>query len=164
MTDFFEARWVVVACAGLALALAATASAACARGLVVQKGIHGVRLGMTQAQVKATAGTPRKVERTTTELGSSTIYRYRTYSVTFFNHDRVSQVDTRSVLERTASGIGVGSSRAAVAAKVPGAKCVKETGYDHCYVGTWKAGATITDFAIGDGGRVVRVSIGYLID
>jgi len=164
MTNMHGTKWVAAACAGLALASAAAASAGGARGLVVQKGIHGVRLGMTQAQVKATAGTPRKVERTTTELGSSTIYRYRTYTVTFFNHSRVSQVATQSVVERTTNGIGVGSSRAAVAAKVPGAKCVKEVGYDHCYVGTWKAGATITDFAIGAGGRVGRVSIGYVID
>ena len=164
MTNLVGAKWVVAVCAGLALASAATASAAGAGSLAVQKGIHGVRLGMTQAQVKATAGTPRKVERTTTELGSSTIYRYRTYSVTFFNGTRVSQVDTQSVVERTTNGIGVGSSRAAVAAKVSGAKCVKEIGYDHCYVGTWKAGSTITDFAIGAGGRVWRISIGYVID
>jgi hypothetical protein len=164
MTNAFGARWVAAACAGLVLASAAPASAAGTGRLVVQKGIHGVRLGMTQAQVKATAGTPRKVERTTTELGSSTIYRYRTYSVTFFNGTRVSQVDTQSLAERTTNGIGVGSSRAAVAAKVPGAKCVKEIGYDHCYVGTWKAGSKITDFAVGAGGRVWRVAIGYVID
>ena len=164
ITNVFGMKWVAAACAGLVLASAASASAAGAGRLVVQKEIHGVRLGMTQSQVKATAGTPRKVERTTTELGSSTIYRYRTYSVTFFNGARVSQVDTQSVVERTTKGIGVGSSRAAVAAKVSGAKCVKEVGYDHCYVGTWKAGSTITDFAIGTGGRVWRVAIGYVID
>ncbi len=44
---------------------------------------------------------------------------------------------TVSPKERTADGIGVGSLRGAVGAKVPAAKCLIEYGYNHCYVRTW---------------------------
>jgi hypothetical protein len=130
--------------------------------VVVQQGIAGLRLGMSQAQVKAKVGLPRKVERLRNEIGPFTTYRYRTYSVTFFAGQRVTQLSTVSRKERTAQGISVGSPIDAVAL-VAGAKCLREFGYDHCYVGRWVPGGKVTDFAIKEG-RVVRISIGYVID
>ena len=72
-------------------------------------------------------------------------------------------METRSANERTSVGIGVGSTRAQVKARVPAVRCLKEFGYDHCYVGAWKPGRVITDFALA-GGKVTRVTIGYVID
>ena len=145
------------------LAAVGTAAAAGEGRVVVQQGIAGLRLGMTQSQVKAKVGLPARVERGRNELGPYTTYRYRTYSVTFFAGPRATQIETRSPRERTARGIGVGSTRAAVRANVAGVRCLIEFGYDHCYVGVWKPGRKITDFAI-ENGRVARVSIGYVID
>ena len=117
---------------------------------------------MTQAQVKAKVGLPRKVERWKSELGPSTIYRYRTYSVTFFAGQRVTQLSTDSRKEQTAQGIHVGSPIDAVA-QVAGVKRWTEFDYEHCYVGRWVPGGKVTDLAMKQS-RVVRISIGYIID
>ena len=144
--------------------LMTTSVAATGEGRIVpQQGIGGLRLGMTEAQVKAKAGSPKRVERGNTEIGGYTTFHYPTFTVTFFAGPRVTQMRTISPKERTISGIGVGSTRSAVAAKVPGAKCLIEFGYNHCYVGAWKPGRTITDFSIQKG-RVARITIGYVID
>jgi hypothetical protein len=131
--------------------------------VVVQKGIAGVRLGMTPVQVKTKVGLPRKVERGSSDSGSYVTYRYRTYSVTFFGGRRVTQMTTLSPDERTAAGIGVGSTRADVADSVPRTRCLRELSYDHCYVGVWKPGDVVTDFTLRNG-RVARISIGYIVD
>lgn len=146
-----------------AVVLVPSAGAAGEGRIVPQGGIAGLRPGMTQLQVKAKVGLPRRVERGSNEIGSFTTYRYRTYSVTFFGGRQVTQMETRSPEERTAGGIGVGSTRAQVKAHVPAVRCLKEFGYDHCYVGTWKPGRVITDFALA-AGKVTRVTIGYVID
>lgn len=143
--------------------LTATTAASAGGGIVPQQGIAGLRLGMTEYQVKARVGAPGRVERGKTEIGAYTTYRYPTHTVTFFAGARVTQMRTVSPKERTVNGIGVGSLQGAVGAKVPGAKCLIEFGYNHCYVGTWKPGRTITDFSI-QRGRVARITIGYVID
>ena len=156
-------KWLVIATATCGLIGAGAASAIGEGRIVPQKGIAGVRLGMTQAQVKADIGLPAKVERGNNEIGPYTTYRYRTFTVTFFGGPKVTQLDTHSPRKRTASGVGVSSSRADVRAKVAGIRCLKEFGYHHCYVGSWQPGRVITDFALKNG-RVTSVSIGYVID
>ena len=156
-------RWTVLILAGGALLAPGAAGALGDGRIVVQQGIAGVRVGMTQDEVKATAGLPGKVEHGRTEIGSYTTYRYRTYSVTFFGARRVTQVETVSSVVRTRAGVGVGSPRSTVAGTVPRAHCARESGADHCYVGIWKPGLTVTDFSIRNG-RVWRITIGYVID
>ncbi len=154
---------MIAALAVFALLAAAGAAAAGDGRVVPQQGIAGLRLGMTQAQVKARVGLPRRVERGANDIGAYSTYLYRTYTVTFFAGPRVTQIETRSPKERTAGGIGVGSTRAAVKAGVRGVRCVREFEYDHCYVGAWKPGGVITDFSLRNG-QVWRVAIGYVID
>jgi hypothetical protein len=152
---------IVVAVASL---LAVASASAAGEGRVVpQRGIAGLRLGMTQARVKATVGLPRRVEHGRNEIGTYTTYEYRTYSVTFFGGPRATGFETRSPRERTLRGVGVGSTRADVAAHVDSARCVRESGYDHCYVGRWLPGGTVTDFTLVKG-RVTRIFVGYVID
>ena len=38
-----------------------------------------------------------------------------------------------------------------------------ESGYRHCFVGTWQPGRKVSDFSIAHG-RVTRVTVGYVID
>jgi hypothetical protein len=133
--------------------------------LVPQQGIAGVRLGMTQAQVRAIVGAPRRAERGATEIAPYLTWHYRTYTVTFVGGRgaRVTGMETRSRAERTATGVGVGSTRREVVAGIRGARCLREFGYDHCYVGRWVPGGRITDLALRNG-RVTRVYVGFVID
>jgi hypothetical protein len=145
-------------------ALALAAPAAAANGdLVLQQGIDGVRLGMTKAQVQAAAGRPLQIERRSGELGSLTTFRYRTFTATFFAGERVTHIRTTSAVDRTASGVGVGTAKSRLRATLAGLRCPYEPGYEHCYLGTWKAGGKVTDFVLRDGG-VTQITIGYVVD
>jgi hypothetical protein len=67
--------------------------------------------------------------------------------------------------ERTASGVGVGSTEAQVKAGVAGVICRNEFGLSHCAKGQFRAGQRVTDFALdGPGGKVVAVTVGFVID
>ena len=70
---------LAAACVLAVLASAAAASAA----IVPQRGIAGVRLEMTKAQVRAVLGAPRRAVHGSNEFGSFTIYRYRGLRITF---------------------------------------------------------------------------------
>ena len=146
----------------LALGVLAVAAAAPA-AIEPQRGIGGVRLGMSQVTVRSALGHPTKIERGSNEIGPYTTYRYPRVTVTFFAGRRVTSVVTTSPLERTLRGVGVGSTVAQVSKRLAGIRCVREFGYRHCYVGEWAPGKIVTDFAIRDG-RVTRVTVGYVID
>ena len=131
--------------------------------IVPQQGIGGARLGMTQQAVKAALGAPSAVRRGSNEIGSYVTFTYPSLQVTFFGGPNATSIVTRSARQRTADGVGVGSTVAEVTTSVPGVKCVKESGYHHCFVGTWQPGHKISDFSIALG-RVTRVTVGYVID
>lgn len=157
----FVKRTVLLAVACVAVALAAAGSAPAA--IVPQQGIGGVRLGMSKQAVRATLGGPTKVRRGSSEIGTYTTFVYAALEVTFFAGAKATSIATRSAAERTAGGVGVGSSAADVVARVAGAKCVRDGTYRHCYVGTWLPGKRVSDFTIRNG-RVSRITIGYVID
>jgi hypothetical protein len=101
----------------MALLLAASASAAPQRDLLIHPGvgIGKVKLGMTLKQVRAAWGKPQSVTRRRegqarlTELQ----YDFAAYSVTLIGspgRERVIRVGTTLVKEKLANGLGVGSS------------------------------------------------------
>jgi hypothetical protein len=143
----------------LTLALAAPAGTA----IVVQRSIAGLQLRMTKAEVRAKLGTPAKVKTGKNEFGRYTQFVYPRVTVLFQSGSRVTALRTFSRAERTASGVGVGSSESEVKAKVAAVKCESVSGLRHCYLGKFLPGRRITDFSIR-GGRVTSVVVGFVVD
>ncbi len=152
-------RLLVLAALAGALAIPASANAV----IVPQHGIAGVKLGQTKVKVRAVAGKPVRVVSGTNELGPFTEFRYRGFTVSFFAGDRVTAVSTRSRAQRTAGGVGVGSTEAALKAAIPTVKCTTSSGFRSCTLGAFEAGKIVTDFTIRNG-KVSRVLVGFVID
>jgi hypothetical protein len=152
-------RHALILIAVLTLALAAPAWTA----IVVHRGIAGLELRMTKAQVRAKLGTPTKVKTGKNEFGGFTQFVYPRVTVLFQSGSRVTALRTSSRAERTSRGVGVGSREADVKAKVAGVKCESVSGARHCYVGKYLPGKRITDFSIR-GGKVTSVVVGFVVD
>jgi hypothetical protein len=153
-----RATVVLLACVAL---LAPTASAA---AIVPQQGIAGVGIGMSRAEVEAALGAPLRAVRGSNDFGRFTELVYpHLVRVTLQGDEAVTAVRTTGRFERTAAGVGVGSTIGAVRARVDRVRCRTELGFRHCFVGRFVPGARVTDFAIRDG-RVVRVVVGVVID
>jgi hypothetical protein len=142
-----------------AMAVCSAASAA----IVPQHSIAGVTLGMTEAKVKAKLGAPTHIRAGTNDFGNWRQLVYKHVTVTFQSGKKATALTTRSVKERTAKGVGVGSTRAALRKRVRGLTCKKELGLDHCWAGRWQAGRVVTDFRLAKG-RVTQVTIAYVLD
>jgi hypothetical protein len=141
-------RMLALVLAGAALALP-TAAAATIRP---QYGMSGVVLGMTKAQVQARLGRP-------IGQGGGRFYYARVW--VGFRGGRATDIATTRTTERTASGIGVDSTEAAVRRAFPRAVCAPWSVYRRCRFGTGAPGTRVTDFTIGRG-RVLQVTVSLL--
>jgi hypothetical protein len=149
------------ACAVVVAALAAAAPLDAK--ILVQRGIAGVQLRMTKAQVRSSLGTPTSIRSGRNEFGRYVQFVYPRVTVSFQGASRATGLRTRSRLERTARGVGVGSTEAEVKAKVAGVHCRTESGFRHCFLGSFLPGRVITDFHIRRG-RVSSVVVGFVLD
>jgi hypothetical protein len=147
-----------------AVSLAAAFAASAGGKVVVQQGIAGVRLQMTRDQVRSVLGAPRGVKNGRNTFGRYLDYRYPGLLVRFQGLRTVTMISTSRRAERTARGIGVGSTRAQVKAKVAGAHCRFGIGARFCYVGQIQPGRRITTFYFNDRNRVNRLAVGFVVD
>ena len=138
-------RFLVIAAAGMALLVASSASATIRPG----KGMSGVVLGMTKAQVQAKLGRP-------IGTGGGRYYYARVW--VGFRLGRVVEVTTTRSSERTGSGVGVDSSEAQVRRAFPSVVCGPSGGFRRCRVGSGNPGTRATDFLLGRG-KVLQVSV-----
>lgn len=152
-----------VAAAGLAAACALALVGTAGATIVINRGIGGVNLGMTQAQVRAKRGKPAKVVRGKNEFGPYTEYRYPGYTIDFQQNDTVTSIVTTSAREHTPSGAGVGSTWAQVHRKVPHVQCSGSPKLGECHVGALLPGKRVTDFFFVLG-KVNRVVVGIVLD
>jgi hypothetical protein len=145
------------------LLMAAVLPASASARIVPQRGIGGANLDMTQTQLRAKLGKPDKVQHPTSPIfGKYTTWFYGATSVDMFNtQDRkVFNLSTTSKSEKTTTGVGVGSTVAAVKKGVSRVQCNTQ----HCWVGRFEGGRKVTDFALSQKGRVTRITIGYVLD
>ena len=151
--------------AAVAALLAALAAPSAASAMVqIDRGIAGARLGNTRAEVRAALGKPSKVINGSNDFGPFTSFRYRGgLLVNFQGRRRVSSVSTNGRGDRTASGVGVGSSEAAVKERVKGVKCETIVGIRSCHTNDFTIGQRVTDFIIKNG-KVTRISVGRVLD
>jgi hypothetical protein len=145
--------------------LAALAAPAPAAALIqIDRGIAGVRLNNTSAEVKAALGRPDRVAHGRNDFGRFTKYSYTGgIAILFQSSSRVTAVATRGLGDRTSVGVGVRSRERSVAKKVPGVTCETIAEVRSCHTGTFTPGERVTDFLIRKG-RVRRVTVGFVFD
>jgi hypothetical protein len=141
-------RLLAISAAGITLLAAAPALAT----IRPQRGMSGVALGMTKAQVRARLGAP-------VGTGGGRFYYARVW--VGFRLGRVVEVTTTRSTERTASGIGVDSSESEVRRAFPSVSCGPFGGFRRCRLGTGKPGTRATDFMLGHG-RVLQLTVQLL--
>jgi hypothetical protein len=138
-------RLLALTAAGLSLLAAQSASAT----IRPQYGMSRVVLGMTKSQVMARLGRP-------IGSGGGRLYYARVWIG--FRNRRAVEITTTRATEHTASGVGVGSTEAAVRRSYPSVVCAPFGGFRRCRLGSSKPGTRATDFMLGHG-LVLQVTV-----
>jgi hypothetical protein len=149
-----------------AVLLCASLLAPASAGAIIQldRGIAGARLGNTKAQVKKALGQPKRVRNGTNDFGNFTEFLYAgKIRVTFQSGNRVTGVTTKGLGDRTARGVGVRSTLAAVQNRVPGVNCESFGGLTLCQTAEGLPGQRVSVFFVRNG-RVTRVTVAFVID
>ncbi len=158
-----RARRGRVGLAGLVVGFALVAAQGANAIIIPQKGMAGVRLGMTQAKVRAVLGPPKTIFKGKNEFGRFTNFNYARVQVSFQGNQRVTNLRTQHREEKTRGGVGFGTTERLLRARVRGLRCKTEYGFRHCWLGAFLAGRRVTNFMLS-GGRVSRIDIGFVID
>jgi hypothetical protein len=149
------------------LAAIAALPAAASATVVPQRSIAGIRLGMSEEQVRAELGEPSATVRDTNEFGPyvELVYRARSLRlrVRLQGEEEVTFVSTSSRSQRTSRGVRVGSHERSVRRNVRGVRCSTFMRFRNCVVGREEPGRTVTNFFIRRE-RVARITLGIIID
>jgi hypothetical protein len=130
-----------------------------------QKGMAGVRLGMSQTQMRDVLGQPLRTKQGMNDFGPFTQFLYpHSITVTFQGNRDVTGISTRGRTEKTERGVGVGSSETAVRQKVGHIHCETISGSHTCHVGSFQAGHRVTVFLISKHGFVISITVGFVLD
>ena len=133
-----------------AAALAALIFAAAAEATIKPaRGMSGISLGMTPAQVQAKLGRP---------VGKGLARWYYPRVWVGFRGRRVVEVTTTRSTERLANGLGVDSAESEIRAAFPRVQCAAAGTFRRCRLGSGAPGTRVTDFMLGHG-RVLQISV-----
>ena len=153
----------------LLLALAAPASAVVVPG----KGMAGVELGDCQERVIEVLGAPDSTFGKEDVFGFVSTYRYNARGLKLdFRRGAgeclvLSSIRTTKAEERTKEGIGKGSTRKELRAKLRGEKCRtyrRPKRIRICWLGSFTPSKPITEFRIDSKGRVNNLRVATVID
>ena len=134
-----------LACAGLGMT-----SASAEAGFRVNRSMEGVRIGMSQAEVRERLGRPAR-----RELGPDFVnWRYRRPPIEVTFKPRVITLFTRSPFVRGRSDVGVGTHERRLRRVLPQARCESAEGQRLCVIGGFETGERSTVFVMR--GRQVR--------
>jgi hypothetical protein len=151
------------------LALAAPASAV----IVPGKGMAGVELGDCQERVIEVIGAPDRTFGKRDVFGFVSTYWYdaRGLKLAFRRGPGeclvLSSIRTTKSEERTKEGIGKGSTRKELRAKLRGEKCRtyrRPKRIRICWLGSFTPSRPVTSFRIDSKGRVNNISVATVID
>jgi hypothetical protein len=156
---------LAVVAASALFAPAASAASPDPELIRIGRGLAGISLGMTQAEVKDVLGEPVKTKTATNEFGSYTEMRFKgKLRVTFQGDETVTAMTTTSEEQRTRQGIHVGSSENRLRQKINGVNCETFDGRRSCTRGRLLPGRRVTTFYINSERRIKRITIGFVID
>ena len=152
------------------LVLAAPASAT----IVPNKGMAGVELSMCQERVIEILGFPDRTFGSNDVFGFVSRYYYneRGLKLEFRKGPGrclvLGSIRTTKGQERTVEGVGKGTMRKTLRAKLRGEKCrtfkVGKKRHRICWLGSFTPSKPITEFRIDSKGRVNNVRVAYVID
>ena len=151
------------------LLLAAPASAT----IVPGKGMAGVELGQCQKRVIAILGFPDRTFGSRDFAGFKSSYYYDAKALKLeFRRGAgrclvLSSIRTRSGEERTKEGVGKGTLRKDLRARLKGEKCrtfTRPKRISICWLGSFTPSRPITEFRIDSKGRVNNIRVAIVID
>ena len=134
--------------------------------IVPQQSIDGVHLLMSAPGVRHVLGAPKSTKTLKDEIqgtirlmdyGKTKVYLSATADGTVFS---IMTTDRR---QKTATGVGVGSTERALKRGVKSLHCTAPGANRACTVGRELAGKRVTRFVLS-GGRVRQITLGFVID
>lgn len=135
----------------------------------VQRGAAGIELEMTVAEVLAAKGEADAEHVYPNEIfGESLELRYGKTKVLFAGSgERATAFNVRTTSrgQRTADGLGVGSTEKQVLESLPRAECSDRHGYHYCAIGRLEVGKRYTSFVFSNAtNRVKWVNLAIIVD
>ena len=154
-------RLVLTGAAAAGLLLAGSPSAGAA--IVPDVGIKGIKIDQRKSTVIRKLGDPLRTDKGINDFGKWQLLHYpHTFKVTLQNKVVV-QVSTKRAGQRTATGVGVGSTKREVKNGVAGVTCERSPAGLSCHTGDFVGGEVVTVFDFRHG-AVTMVTIARVLD